>query len=250
MTRATRLLFLMHFVGNALLLWLGYYWLGVGESTMIRLLWSALVAIVIMCGALYLHGTTLVYFSGEDRTSLSPALHTVLKHLGGLFVLAIVVLVVYGLLSAWQTYSPHPATMVASWFTLKGRKPVKPTTILAIMNAVLWVVRWLMLPIMLLPVAAEVASKGLHISPADAWTRARRWRYWIEVLALMIVGLWVPLKLILWVPKVGGFTMQMGSFMFRLVVAYLLFVGAWLLVERFSSGGSPRVSQPETVPVP
>src|SRR5438128_462030 len=33
MTRATQILCLMYFAGNALLLWLAYYWLGVGEST-------------------------------------------------------------------------------------------------------------------------------------------------------------------------------------------------------------------------
>ena len=41
MSSAARKFFLLHLVINALLLWVAYEWLGVGESTRMRLLWSA-----------------------------------------------------------------------------------------------------------------------------------------------------------------------------------------------------------------
>ena len=52
----TRLLIAIHLAGNALLLWLGYYWLGLGESRAATLAWSAAIALVIVAGACWLHG--------------------------------------------------------------------------------------------------------------------------------------------------------------------------------------------------
>ena len=49
---------MLHLVANALLLWLGYEWLGVGESTALRLAWSALDALAILALVCWLHGAT------------------------------------------------------------------------------------------------------------------------------------------------------------------------------------------------
>lgn len=53
----TRRLVLAHLAGNALLLWLGYYWLGLGESRAAAVAWSAAVALFIVAGACWLHGS-------------------------------------------------------------------------------------------------------------------------------------------------------------------------------------------------
>ena len=39
---------LTHALANALLLWLGYYWLGLGEGRAAALSWSALVALALV----------------------------------------------------------------------------------------------------------------------------------------------------------------------------------------------------------
>jgi len=235
MTLATRILCLIHFVGNALLLWLAYYWLGVGESTVGRLVWSALLAILITAAALWLHGSGFAFFR-TDRSALMPALQTALRNLLPLFVLAVAVLIVYGLLSWWRDYSTQPAFKIASYLTLKLRKPVKPASMQAIFDVVLWIVRWVILPVLLLPLATSAANKGWRGYRARV---PRHWLYWIEVVALLLCGIWLPLKLITWVPGFSSFGMQMTSFLFRLLVGYLLFVAAWLLLELFST----RVAQ-------
>lgn len=235
MTRATRILWLMHFVVNALLLWLAYYWLGVGESTIGRLVWSAVLAVLILCAALWLHGSGFVFFRG-DRTALSPALRTALRNLLPLFVLAIAALLIYGLLSWWRDYSTQPAFKIASYLTLKSRKPVKPATIQSVLNGILWLVRWAVIPVLLLPLAANVANKGWRGYRGEALGLTSRWLYWIQVVALLLCGIWLPLKLINWIPHFNSFSMQMTSFLFRLVIAYLLFVTACLLLELVSSG--------------
>ena len=70
MSTAARKLFLLHLVTDALLLWLGYEWLGVGESTRLRLVWSALDALAILALVCWFHGATLVFFhtgGGPER---------------------------------------------------------------------------------------------------------------------------------------------------------------------------------------
>jgi hypothetical protein len=223
----------MYFAGNALLLWLAYYWLGVGESTISRLVWSAVLAILITAAAVWLHGSGFAFFR-TDRSALLPTLLTALRNLLPLFVLATAVLIVYGLLSWWRDYSAQPAFKIASYLTLKLRKPVKPPSVQAIFNGVLWIVEWMILPVLALPMAASVANQGWGGFRGTGWKRSRQWQYWIQVIALLLIGIWLPMHLITWVPRFSSFGMQMTSFLFRLLIAYLLFVAAWLRVAQVS----------------
>src|SRR5437667_2477364 len=65
--RSTSVLVLLHFVGNALLLGLGYYWLGLGESSGTRLVWSFFVAAVFVCLSVWLHGRDVRIFPGQRQ---------------------------------------------------------------------------------------------------------------------------------------------------------------------------------------
>jgi hypothetical protein len=222
---------LVHLVGNALLLWLGYGWLGVGEATLGSLAWSVLLAVAVVGLALWLHGSALAYF--RTGAFLNP------RNLPALLVVAAVALGIYVLLARWADYSAKPAFQIASYLTLKLRKPLKPATVLAIFNGVLWLVRWVVVPVLLLPIASQGFRKP-----------ERRWLYWLAVPVLLLCALKVPLAIVHWVPPVGGFGMQMASFLLRAAVAYLFFTGSLLLLAFFSSGGSPRLSQSKSVASP
>jgi hypothetical protein len=130
------------------------------------------------------------------------------------------------------------------------RKPVKPETVLAVFNAVLCVVRWMLIPIVLLPLAASIAAFGWKGFRSQWWMQAKKKIYWIEVPVLLVCAFWLPLKLIGWVPHVPNFTMETISFVLRLAIAYLLFTAAWITLARFTSGGNPVLSQPSTLASP
>ena len=49
-----------HLVVNALLLWLGYYWLGIGESRTPTLAWSGFIAFLTICLACSTYGAAFV----------------------------------------------------------------------------------------------------------------------------------------------------------------------------------------------
>jgi hypothetical protein len=230
---AARKLFFLHLPANALLLWLGYEWLGVGESTRLRLLFSALEALAILALFCWLHGATLVFFrkdDGEPRIGIKAAFRTALRHLPALVVAAVLVLALYGLVAWAAAASGQPAFRLASWLTLKLRTAVKPTTVARIFLGGFWIVRWIVLPVALLPMASGIAARGWRGIGEFTWRTG--WRHWLEVPLLLVAGLLLPFVLLSWVPAMGGFTLEVISFSLRMLVAYLLFVGAIWTLER------------------
>ncbi|MGA2136252.1 MAG: hypothetical protein ABSH50_28510 [Bryobacteraceae bacterium] len=229
-----------HLAGNALLLWLGYYWLGVGESRAATLLWGALVALIALSLACWLHGGTFAFFAA-DKPALLPAFRTAGRRLGPLVAAVIGVLVIYLLLAQCVEYSAKPAFSIASWLTLTFRKPVKPAAIQSVLDVLFWLVRWMVVPVFALPVLARIVNGS---------RRPRKLLYWIEVPVLLVCGLRLPLWLTGWSPQLGSFGLQLLSLVLRLLIAYLLFVAAWLALEFITSGGKPRTTQPSTVASP
>jgi hypothetical protein len=239
---------MLHLLANAVILWLGYYWLGIGESRMSMLAWSALVLIVFTALVCCAYGAALVYFRDHDGRTNSAWKMTA-RNLPPLVLAAIMVAVVYWLLERWSVYSSQPAFTIASWLTLTLRTPVTPASIARIFNGTLWLVRWTALPVLLLPVASAVAALG--------WRGFRRtnlrvpgWLYWIEVPLLLICLIRVPIWLFYRVPEVNGFGMQAASFTVRIAMAYLLFGVAWLALAFVTSGGKPRPTQSRTAGSP
>jgi hypothetical protein len=245
MTRSTRNLMAVHLAGNALLLWLAYYWLGLGESRTSSLLWSAVVALLLVVLTSCLHGATFAYFVAPvgQVTDLPRAFRTAVRNLLAILLAVLVVLLLYFLISLWINNSAVPGYNLSSWLTLKLRKPVRPTAIFRIFNVATWLVRWVILPVIMLPWIASIASGGWRGFRRRLATKRL---YWIEAPVLLLCALWVPFLLLGWVPYNGNFTLEMVSFAIRLLVAYLLFVGAWLVLAFLTSGGKPALSQPIT----
>ena len=266
MNRPIRTLCLAHLLGNALLLWLGYYWLGLGEESAGVLLWSTLVALAMAVGACWLHGAAFAFWAAPSDRPFRVAWRNLLP----ICTAAAAVAALYWLLALWAGYSSGPAFRIASWITLTLRRPVKPATVLAAFNAALWIIRWAVLPALLLPRFAGVAARGWRgfhlVGPLPdgrgsvngrgsiAWRAATvRKRLVLGLLAtpaLLLCAFRLPFVLMGWVPRVGGFWLEMLSFILRFSAAYLLFVGAWLLLVFLASSGRPAVTHPKTVVSP
>jgi hypothetical protein len=239
----------LHLVANAVLLWLGYYWLGIGESRASTLLWSAAVALFVVVLACSAYGAAFAYFQSDDIRRPLAAWRSALRHLLPLSVAAISILVVYFLLAFWSGYSATPAAKIASYLTLTLRKPVRPSAVLRVLDAALWLVRWMILPAVLLPVIANIARRGWR-GLSSLGTMTRKWWYWLEAPLLLLCAVWLPLKLLGWIPRVNGFGMEALSFALRAGAAYLLFAAAWLALAFVTSGGKPRLTQPNTTASP
>jgi hypothetical protein len=248
MIRALRWPVSTHVLVNAALLGLGYYWLGLGEGRARALAWSAFVALIIVCLACWAYGAALVYFRPESGSDAFAAWRAALRNLVPLAIAVVVVAVIYFYLARWAEYSSSPAAQLASYLTLKLRRPVRPASVLRWFNALLWLVRWVIVPVLLLPMLSAIAAKGWSGFRGFGGL-ARRWLYWIEVPLLLLCTIALPLKLLGWVPH-AAFGLEAASFLVRALVAYLFFVAAWLALAFVTSGGTPRFTQAKTVASP
>ncbi|MGP8245658.1 MAG: hypothetical protein ACLQVN_14210 [Bryobacteraceae bacterium] len=240
---------LAHALANVLLLWLGYYWLGLGEGRASALAWSALVALALVCLGSWCYGAAFLYFAPATRAPVLAAWRTALRHLLPLAVAAMLLLFLYLALDGWTESRDSWAAKTASWFTLKLRQPVRPAAVLRAFDIALWLVRWMVLPVLWLPMLAGIASVGWR----GFLALGSRWRkplYWLEAPVLLWMAVWVPLKLLAWIPEISGFSLQMASFVVRAAAAYLLFVAGWLGIAFVTSGGKPRLTQSNTAVSP
>jgi hypothetical protein len=235
--------------GNALLLWLGYYWLGVGEASIPKLAWSFLTVSLLVCGAVWLHGAAFVHFQAAERPGVASPLLQSLRNLAPLVAVGIGALALYFLLWHWEKASALEARQLASYLTMKFRRPVKPAAVGLVFQSGFWLLRWVILPWVLLPLVSGVASRGWH-GFGEIGPRGRTWLWRVAAPSLLLCALWAPLKLIRWTPWMGGFGFEAFSFLVRLGAAYLLFVGGSLLLAFLTSRGRPSLSQLSTVSSP
>lgn len=241
MSRTTRIFCLLHLPANALLLWLAFEWLSLTESSLAHLAGSAAAALAILALACWLHGATFASFRSGAQPGFGPAFRTALRHLAPLVLMVSAAIAIYGFLSWWAGYSATPAAKLASWLTFHFRKPVKPSTVLRCFNAVLWMVRWALLPADLLPLFSGIAARGWRGFGEFGWRRYSR-LYRLEVPLLALCAAWLPFRLLDWVPATGAFRTEMLSFAARLGAGYLLFVTAAILLAFLTSRGKPAAS--------
>lgn len=223
----------MHLVGNALILLLGYYWLGLPESSAALTLWSALVLLVTSAAALFLHGTASVYF--RRRGKLGKAARIAALHLPALFALLILTVVIYASLAYLDEHFSHQAFTIGSYATMKTRKAVAPAAILYVWHFAIAAFQWMLVPALLLPVAASVAERGWQGFAPRIWKRQRASLYVLVVVILLVIAIYVPLHILKWVPSINSFAGQFASFTARFAIAYLLFVFGLLAAEYISA---------------
>lgn len=229
MIRRHRDLLFVHFPANAMLLWLAYEWLGVDESSTGKLLLSTFDALAILTLICWLYGATMVWFR-SPKPKLNDAFRSALRHLGGLLALAVAVLAIYGLISEASAAIGQPALKIASWLTWTLRTPVRPAGITFIFQAIFWLLRWAILPVLILPVAAAIATQG-----RAGWRtfRVRQpWRHWLLVPLIALATFWLPLLIVNWKPKSGSFGLELASFAMRAIIAYALFVIGNVALQR------------------
>src|SRR5206468_13108388 len=104
----------------------------------------------------WLWGATMVWFQSK-APSLNESFRAALRTVGSLILFALAVLVLYGLMNALASAAAPIALKVASWLTWTIRRPVKPAAIASVLSAIFWVLRWAVLPVILISTAAAIA---------------------------------------------------------------------------------------------
>ena len=82
---------------------------------------------------------------------------------------------------------------------------------------------------MWLPIATTVAAAGFRLNRMIRSLRALlRPVYWLWFCGLMLVGAYVPFRLVWWIPNLSDLRKQAWSMGVRFFVAYLLLISAWM----------------------
>ncbi len=206
-----------HLVGNAVILGGVYAWLGIAEANWLAVVFSAALAVLLVFAALWLHAAALAAFYGAPARAALKRLHRVLPWaaLGAAVVLG----------GLWLAgYAPRIAAWLASLLTLRLRLPVSP-------RQVDWVFPTLLrglccvAVLILAPLASQAAGGG---RARAALRLAARPRYWLACAVLVLAGLYLPGRLIQWVPALDSLAARALSVAFRFGLAYALAVTAWL----------------------
>jgi hypothetical protein len=225
-------LWLIQAVGNALLFWCAFSWLGIRDSKSWQLIETAILGLAILIPWLWLQDGTLAY-CGDRSQGLWPAFR---RGARSLVIFALVVLAFCLLFGAMGKLEPALTTAgerTSSWLTFHLRKPIKPATWVKIYLALLWGARWIVLPAIFLPIAAGAAMNGTR-----GMRRGGGRIFWLQYLFALVVGLYIPGLLIHWVPKLTGTAPEVLSFVLRFGLAYIILITMWLAVSFFASGGA------------
>lgn len=240
---------LVHFAANAAALGAGYYWLGLSDSRGSTLAWSAFLALLLLLFVCATYGAAFVYFGAVERKAALPAWRIAARNVLPLAVAAIGIAILYWLLALWQDFSKGPAFLLGSFLTLTFRKPVAPALMLTIFDAILFLIRWAVLPVLLLPMLSAISTRGWP-GFASAGRDGKRWWYWLAVPLLLLAALWAPFAILAWKPHMANFSLEMVSFTLRAAAAYLLFAAGWLALAFATSAGRPSFTQPSTAVSP
>lgn len=184
----------------------GWFWLP--DSKTWGVLLSAVGAIPVMAGFAWLIGAAFVFYRkayGGEPVRLPAACRQALRRSPALIVWTI-------------------ALAVALWLALRAAAPR-------------WI--WILVPLLLLPVAAQVTAEG-----ARGWIRPPwRPRYFLQFAALAIPGILAPYALIAWHPAMPGLALQTASLALRFLVAYQLAITAWLILASLLAAAPARASR-------
>jgi hypothetical protein len=157
------------------------------------------------------------------------------------------VLAVSWLILQLLDYRDSVSNTIASWLTLRLRRPIAPSSVGWVYAWLVWLAAFVKWPFMLLPWAESAANSGLAAYRWENLKRpartARRPRYWLQCLALLAVGAIIPCLLVSWTPPVKGIPAETASLIVRFLAAYVIAVTAWLLMASNLGAWSEKGSQ-------
>jgi hypothetical protein len=247
-------LWLLQFVGNVVLFLAVLWWLHTPDAHWWQLLFQFILVIAIAVAACALHGGTINYFQTAHRdptATLAPAFRSALKHLIAFILWALIFFYLWRLIGDLHEYDTRFPGYLRSGFPAWLRNMISEPALDNIYSTLVSILRWVILPALLLPFALFTADRGFLglIAFRDWGGKLRSLGYWLTLLVAAILGVYCVSKIAYWTldPKTATLAAEKTSLAFRLIFAYLLALFSWLLT--CSVLGRPRgVGQPSAEP--
>jgi len=249
---------LLHLPANLGLLGLAWAWLWITEATAWRVVLSLLLAAGIALGAVWLHSATFVFYGQAHReppARLRSAFARVLGHLPACLVLAAVVAALcWAVFRVGEVWLGAGAARLSSTFTQATQTPISPDQVRPVIEGALLGVRWVLIPLVFLPLASRAANGGWRwlrrAGLRESFHVLRRPAWWGWYLLLLMMGAVLPRLLLGWVPEFEGLAAQAASLVLRFGVAYLLLIASWLVLVSLLESRFAGQPQPDVEPGP
>jgi hypothetical protein len=221
-------MWLLNLVANAALLDTVYNWLLIPDAHGWQVAVSALDAAVVIFLGLWLRTGTFAYFrvaEFRDNAKVWRAFRHALRHMIALAAWAVLFAVVVWLLWSLRTYTPQAGV----WLRQKMNLGPTPRNITRDLNWLIVLIVWGVLPAIWLPIATTVAAVGFKLKQMSRSLRALRHpAYWLWFCALVLIGAYVPYRLVWWIPNLDDLRKQAWSMGGRFLVAYVILITAFV----------------------
>ena len=223
-------LWLLNFVANAALLVAAYFWLLIPEARGWQVAGSALLAVVVVVLVLWLRAGTLAWFRIAEfrkQGTVWRAYRHAIRHVPALGIWVLVFVAV-----AWMLWSLHGyVPQFAVWIRQKLGDGPSPRNIMNDLNWLLLLLVGFVMPALWVPIATTVSAVGFQ--PEHIVRSRRAWKrplYWLYFCLLLGVGIYVPYKLVWWIPDLQTFRQQSWSMGLRFLLAYVIGITAFMAV--------------------
>jgi hypothetical protein len=234
----SRRLLLAQVFGNIILfLWFSA-WLQISEERTWYLILSVVCALAFIGAGAALHGGTLAHFAQPLRGSHARGISAKmgLWHALPLLLWALLLLLLWkwiGLIDevreGWTLYlrSEMPAAL---------RNLVSAKAIQNFFNSLFFVLRWIAIPALMLPLAQQIALRGFRCFSAESRRSMKAILgaagYWLTILLASVVGVYLPSEFMGWTVRreTATLSFETASLIARLLISYLLALASYLML--------------------
>lgn len=219
-------LWLLNFVANAAALSVWYFWLTIPDAHGWQVAATAMIAVVTVASILWLRAGTLAWFRVATFRKESRIWNAYRHSIR--FVTALGFWVLLFVLAEWMMWGLREyVPQTAVWLRQRLNGGPTPRNIMRDLNWLLLLVVVYVVPGLWVPIATTVAASGVH--PGHLARSRRVWRrplYWLWFALFILVGGYVPYKIVWWIPELQTIRQQAWSMGGRFLLAYIIAISA------------------------
>jgi hypothetical protein len=232
-------LWLVQFLANPLLFCLFIAWLLIPVANAWHLVLNIFVALFLLSAALVLHAGTLNYFYSESRNEaahLKDAFARAVRNLFAVAVCATVLYLLWILVGKVDAYRETLPAYVRSILPVFLRRHVGLPVFQGIFDAIVFALRWILAPGLVLPFLASASRcgfRGLRRQGLTAWKKTVfSLSYWAIVVLAALLGVLATEEIMEWTPdfRTSSLAVETASVSIRALVSYVLGLCAWMLI--------------------
>jgi hypothetical protein len=230
---------LLQFLVNPLLFGLFTLWLLIPVASAFHIALNILAAVLLVVAFLVLHAGTLNYFysqSADEDAPLRKAFATALRNLLPVALCALVLYLLFLLAGGVAAYTDTLPPYLRSSMPAFLRRQVGLSTIQGLFDALLFTLRWILVPGLILPFLASASHfgfRGLGRRGFASWKpTVFSVSYWVFLIFAALLGVLATQKIMGMTPdfRTSTYTQETTSLILRASASYLLGLCAWMLV--------------------